>query len=190
MNLRIRQWIAAVLFLGICLAGVVSINPVLHVAIEHGGKGSVHTHHGVTSARPHSHPHLHSQPPCAAPGSLRALARTEPADVFVSTHLAFSLPSLSAHEFWSALREFLGQISSGEGADPDPSRDGDTPDHAHHSLSQLMADGLIDHSDDAPLFQVYFLKLDHLALPVPSDPRIVRQFDTQTAGRAPPPGWS
>lgn len=169
---------------------MVSINPLLHVAIEHGGRGSIHTHRGVTSAKLHSHPHLHSQPLSADSGSQRSLPRTETSGVFVSTHRAFSLPSLSADEIWSAVRGFLGPLTSGDDATPDPSQDGDSSNHAHHSLSQLMADGLIDHDAAVPEFQFHFFRLDHLALPAPSDPRIIRRFETQTAGRAPPPGWS
>jgi hypothetical protein len=174
-----RQFISCYLALCFAFAGAVGLSPVLHHLIEHGGKGTAHTHVGFTPpavSAGHHHHHAHSHRNSHQPAEPHA------ANWFTHSHKPFEFPKISLSRLGQALKHLLERnppLNSGS------SPTDDDPEHEHHSLPQLLASGLIDQHLDSPLVQVAELAPTFLNVPCHGVPA-VRDWDAQSASRAPP----
>lgn len=103
-------------------------------------------------------------------------------EVFVHGHESFTLPTIQICRLWHALGHFL----AGDAADSSRgSSSPDNPGHTHHSLAQLLASGLIEHTIDLPQLDCIFVSFTFLCLPA-SDLLLEAGWDALTASRGPP----
>jgi len=185
-----RQIASGYLALCLALAGLMGISPDLHRLLEHGGHGAAHSHrglsafeqdyhpHGEDHSHPQPHPHLHEANPENG---------GEPhGRIFVSNHRSFSLP---LEKVWLAAVRWVDQWATNMDDAPASSPSGEEPGHEHHSLAQLLANGLLEQALDMPVLAVH-LSLGPPVLPTPKLLVLPALFEAQTAGRAPPCLWS
>jgi hypothetical protein len=155
---NLRKLISCCLALSLAFAGAVAFSPVLHRLIDHGGHGRPHSHYRATR--------IH------APGHREARS------TFRHTFNPFGLPQIDLSRLWHKLEHWL----AGHAAES-PAQD--ESGHEHHSLSQLLAGGLVEQTIDAPLFEViFFVSIRGVALA--ENPLLDSNWDAQTATRGPP----
>ena len=181
---HVQQWIACFLALTFAVAGLIAINPSLHVAIEHGGQGAPHTHFGLASpVEANGHLHQHGDDAWHR-HEVPSVPRIPTPVLFQHSFRPFGLPTISLDRLWQALGWFFERPASGRSSPPT-----EGPGHEHHSLFQLLASGLVDQPLDLPV-------LPSIPFALVSDTRpanailIAREWDAQTASRGPPFGWS
>ena len=156
---RFRQLISGYLAFTIVAAGVVGLSPLLHTWIEHGGHGPHHSH-----LKPLRH---------APKAPQRVLARK----AFAHSIKPFTIPGLG--RFQAALSNCLQRLASKSR----PATDGE-PEHEHHSLAQLLANGLIDVSFvGAPLIPE---RVSADCIPVCVPPFLLAASNAELPGRGPP----
>lgn len=179
---RVRQLIAWFLALAFAAAGMVAISPALHVAVEHGGNGPMHSHFGLaTPGGVFAHPHQHGDGPWH---SHEAPVAPRSPLLFQHSFQPFGLPKISLDGLWQALAHFFDTASSTGSL---PSKDG--PGHQHQSLFQLLASGLVDQPLDFPVLpSIPFALVTYRC--AANTNWIARDWDAQTASRGPPFGWS
>lgn len=182
---RLRHIVSWYVALCVAFAGVVGISPLLHQVVEHGGRGPAHVHARIArSHTPPVHPHHHGPSERSHDSFVFPFPESSPSpgSVFVHGHPSFRFPTESLARLWHALGHFI----SGDPEDPygtpfDPSH----PDHSHHSLAQLMADGLVEGVIDLPRLPGLSSPTSKVCSPfqalLPNPP-----WDAQTAGRGPP----
>lgn len=191
-----QQWISGLLALGLVFAGCVTFSPVLHVLIEHGGRGSAHVH-------------LHRQDGYRKPGrstfrqdadSTRlasrqgrpgVIDRTRVSHVglggaFRSLHRPFDLPRLAMEDVLNRLQRCVRwPVAAPEAAqDSDPSSSS-VPSNEHHGLTRTLADGCLGHPLEVALQILAPVRLE-FRLVFTNNVWVSRFSDAQTFGRAPP----
>lgn len=175
---RFFQSVSGLLALGFALAGPVGLNPFLHQLIEHGGHGPLHTHfdpaacsNALSDWHDDGNGHLH-QDRLAFP-----VIEFRPQRPFSHAH-EFELPVVPLIRLSGVLLQLF------QDATPAPFGSQNPADHHHHSLSQMLLSGLLDHCMDAPVqfvsASVFFLN------PVSEVSPRNRDWDSQTLGRGPP----
>lgn len=195
MTKRVRNPIAWFLALNVGLAGLIAISPTLHVAVEHAGAGPAHSHQGAlavaTTAADRLHGHSHRQVTKQANSREEEIPRVHARrpEFFVSNHGSFSISRFSVLRLWQAFIGFREKTLPGAKDSSGAAPSDNTPDHQHDSLAQLLAGGLIEQSVDPTLLPCVFVCGGFLSPPL-QELLLVRRFDAQTAGRAPPPSWS
>ena len=171
------------LALSLMFGGLVGIVPALHQLVEHGGRGPLHTHHDaltcrLTMALSHEEGSIHSRSHFPEPLDHNGL--------FVHSYAPFRFPSLPLARFWHGLCHFTELNAPGAS---EPSRSKDGPGHEHHSLAQMMINGLVDQPIDIPLLGP--LPTSYLSQDFQTNPCFVESlWDAQTAGRGPPSAQS
>lgn len=98
--------------------------------------------------------------------------------VFAHSYKGFTLPKVDLREVWHMVGHFLASEPAHSPADSEPG-------HEHHSLSQLLASGLLEQTSDAPSLEVtFFVSIPGAALA--DEPLLDSRWDAQTATRGPP----
>jgi hypothetical protein len=143
---RLAQLLSCHLALCVASTGLVGVSPMLHHLVEHGGRGSVHSHQGRLSHAFVTPRHGHSQ----AAGD--ALGRPSPSERPLT---------------------------------PAPSSSHEDSGHQHHSLPQLLANGLIEQHHDVPILRFSVVRWLVRARPTHTV-LLSPDWNLQTASRGPP----
>jgi hypothetical protein len=173
----LRQWMGW--YLVLCLAGgaAVGFSPVLHQIIEHAGVGLRHSHpHALPGSRVESRAqdrglgngHAHNHVPSQA-GRGR---------IAIQPHGHFHWPKLSLDPWRRMVAALLDEGSEA----PVPEQG---TDHEHHSIFQLLAQGVVDQNPEA--FPVLRAPLCPILSPSVSPEHIFYgTWEAQFAPRGPP----
>jgi hypothetical protein len=127
---RLKPLFALVLTGALLLGSVAGFSPLLHVWLEHGGRGPAHVH-------------LPGSAPTAAETVTDSFAgpATEPIRIAVQPAAVrahqLTLPSFALAKFW--LLKFLHDFSAGPASENETTADA----HQHDSLAQTLLNGLI-----------------------------------------------
>jgi hypothetical protein len=174
----IRRWqqlISAYVALCFALAGVIGLNPALHVGMEHGGQGALHLHLGgngrVVGAH-HAHPHPHEWESFSPPASQTSR---------LATGASLTLFGLEPQDIYRAVGCWLARMTESLPATPQP----DEPGHTHHSLAQLLLGGFVEGTIEIEP-PVVAPEPCSLFGPVPESVTVAGEFYSPTAGRGPP----
>lgn len=173
-----RQLITCYLAGCLAFAGVVGLSPVLHYGIEHGGRGSIHSH--LVSL-----PRVSKAGPAAQDGRHRhqhPRTSQQPNRLFDHSFAPSDFSSISLARLCHAFCHFLD--GSGPASSQRSSSD-DQRGHEHHSLAQMMVSGCVEQSLDVPLLDLApgaLVAEKALAHPL----LLAFAWNAQTASRAPP----
>ena len=153
----------------LALAGAVGLSPYLHQLIEHGGHGALHTHPGNDDLVFESSTKL---------SSIRttALEQSHPKRTLNRNHRPFRLPV----NHLATMVKALGELINGPASETPHG-----PDHEHHSLSQLLASGLLDQHIDFPVLP-HFVPSGSYTFLSPDELLLASIWNAQTPDRGPP----
>lgn len=166
-----RPWIIGYLVLCFAFAGAVGLSPFLHQLIEHGGHGAWHTHRGEGK-------HLgfaHESVPVELQTEATSHNEVRQRPVFTRNHRPFKLPTAQFARLTGVMADLLGvpEHPIGEG------------EHEHHSLAQLLANGLLDQHIEIPIAPHFVPSGSYLLLSA-DELLLASIWNAQTPDRGPP----
>lgn len=166
-------------YLALCLAGgsAVSLSPVLHRWVEHGGQAAAHSHFQGTT-RPGADAQMHDH----GDGGRHSHASMSPrpTGLFQHRHEPFGLGGISLASLWSKLGQCLEAATAANSTSGE-----DLPGHEHHGLFELLASGLLDQALDVPLLPLAPSAFITHEFPA-NTPFVVCEWHASTASRGPP----
>lgn len=155
------MWVrGAACYLAICLllANWIGLSPWLHRWLEHGGVGIEHSHRLDSSGLPHSlkaHSHLHADGVTHTHSAAWERHHVHSkASLLASGGSSFPTPVEVLDGVLRTMRGMALWISKneqGQSTVPQASQDSESrpnpPDHQHHGLAELLAEGLVDQAE-------------------------------------------
>lgn len=177
---RWQQLLSFCLVLCVALAGAVGLSPALHVFVEHGGHGASHTHLGAGGV---AYSHEDVCPP--EPGVFRTVvppaAASQSAKLFLAESKPLTLFGLQPQDMVHAFGRLIAKALAHLPAAPSPGNAG----HTHHSLAQMLINGVVEGAAVAPLFAFAPEQFTFVSL-LPDSRRASSNWYAPTAGRGPP----
>jgi len=182
VNRPLQKAIAIFVTFGVALAGVIGLNPRLHVLVEHSGAAALHSHSGGRQAATEfTHAHAHSHVHQDAGKASRSRSVFFPTPALVAHAQPLTLFGLTPGDVYHAIGRVISIALTPLAATPDQSNG----DHTHHSLSQLLLSGAVEGAVEiGPLI----VKPERFTFfrSSPETRPVVAEWNASTATRGPP----
>lgn len=179
---RWQQLLSFFLVLCVAVAGAVGISPKLHVFVEHGGHGAVHTHIGAGGVV-YSHEDVCPQGSgvfCLVDASAPPVG---PAKLSLLEPKPLKLFGLQPRDICRAFGRLIAKAVAYLPAAPSNSGAG----HTHHSLAQMLISGVVEGAAVAPV--LVFAPEHFTFVSLLPDTRLASSgWYAPTASRGPPCG--